>query len=269
MQKRGKVLRDAHAGAPGLLIAEGRQYQFLLNEMWKSDFPPRPGLLVDLEFDSDGKINRITAVPTPQLEREPVGCPTLSAKTRMLDLASVVTRGGLSPLVAAGLLPITWFFLTAVSLELPLVGKLELTLWQVLGYLSAGNLLSMLEREGNHATGFYGVFAIVALAGPLVHYFWKDKRALLGGLLPFTFLLLVSFAIRSNLQTSVPAFTNAPYANLHNQPQDQLIKAMSLGPGAYVSFCATLYLALQSGKQFLKIKTSQQTQFRHSQKAAA
>jgi hypothetical protein len=261
MQKRGKVLRDAHAGAPGLLIVEGRQYQFPLNEMWKSDIPLRPGLPVDLKFGSDGRISRVTAVPTPPPERDPLDGSPPSTKTGVLALLAVVTTGGLSNCVAAGLLLIAWFFLTAVSLDLPLVGKLELTFFQVLGYLNTGNLVPMLEREGNHPTGFYGVFAIVALAGPLVPYFWKDKRACLAGSLPFAFLLLVSFAIRSQLKGSVPAVADASYAGL--------INAMSLGVGAYVSFCASLYLALRSAKQFCRTKASQPTQLRRSKKAAA
>ena len=261
MQKRGKVLRDAHAGAPGLLIVEGRQYQFPLNEMWKSDIPLRPGLPVDLEFGSDGKISRVTAVPAHLLEHDPLDGSPPSTKTGVLDRVSVVTAGGLSNCVAAGLLLIAWFFLTAVSLDLPLVGRLDLTFFQVLGYLNAGNLVPILEREGNHPAGFYGVFAIVALAGPLVPYFWKDKRAWLAGFLPFAFLLVVSFAIRSQLKGSVPAAADAPYAGL--------INATSLGLGAYVSFCASLYLALTSAKQFCKTKASQPTQLRRSQKAAA
>src|SRR5438477_327433 len=66
MSKRGKVLRDPHAG-PGLLMVEGQQYQFLLEGVWKSDVPPTPGLVVDLEFDSQGKISGITAVPESQI----------------------------------------------------------------------------------------------------------------------------------------------------------------------------------------------------------
>ena len=64
MSKRGKVLRDPHAG-PGLLMVEGQQYQFLLEGVWKSDVPPTPGLVVDLEFDSQGKIESRTLPGNP------------------------------------------------------------------------------------------------------------------------------------------------------------------------------------------------------------
>ena len=68
MNKRGKVLRDPHAG-PGLLMIEGRQYQFSLDQTWGLDVPPRPGLAVDVTFNSQGQIQLIAAVPTAQLEQ--------------------------------------------------------------------------------------------------------------------------------------------------------------------------------------------------------
>jgi hypothetical protein len=69
MNKRGKVLRDPHAG-PGLLMVEGRQYQFWLDNVWTSDVPPKPGLVVDVTFNARQQIQSITAVSQAQLERE-------------------------------------------------------------------------------------------------------------------------------------------------------------------------------------------------------
>src|SRR5512147_1427874 len=62
MTKRGKVLRDPTAG-PGLLMVEGQQYLFALEPVWKSDVPPKPGLVVDVDLDGSGKIQAITVVP--------------------------------------------------------------------------------------------------------------------------------------------------------------------------------------------------------------
>ncbi len=69
MNKRGKVLRDPHAG-PGLLMIEGRQYQFWTDKAWISDVPPKPGLLVDVSFNVRGQIEGIAAVSQEQLDRE-------------------------------------------------------------------------------------------------------------------------------------------------------------------------------------------------------
>ncbi len=69
MTKRGKVLRDPYRG-PGLLMVEGQQYPFLLESVWKSDGPPKPGLPVDIEFGQSGQILAITVVPESQLAKE-------------------------------------------------------------------------------------------------------------------------------------------------------------------------------------------------------
>ena len=62
MNRRGKVLRDPYAG-PGLLMIEGRQFQFWL-DTWTLDIPPKPGLPVDVTFDAQDQIQRIGPVPT-------------------------------------------------------------------------------------------------------------------------------------------------------------------------------------------------------------
>ena len=85
ISKRGKVLRDPHAG-PGLLMVEGRQYQFWLNGVWKSDVPPKPGLLVDITFNTRGQIHAIRAVTEAQLEQE----QALSRETRAKKLRRIL-----------------------------------------------------------------------------------------------------------------------------------------------------------------------------------
>jgi hypothetical protein len=60
-KKRGKVLRDTSAG-PGLLIIEGQQYRFSLTDLWKSELPPKIGMIVEAEFNRDGQLIAIRAV---------------------------------------------------------------------------------------------------------------------------------------------------------------------------------------------------------------
>ena len=60
-RKRGKVLRDASSG-PGLLIVEGQQYPFSLTDLWKSDQPPKAGMVVEAEFSRDGQLLAIRTI---------------------------------------------------------------------------------------------------------------------------------------------------------------------------------------------------------------
>src|SRR6266700_5569298 len=81
MAKRGKVLRDPLAG-PGLLMVEGQQYPFVLDGIWRSAVPASAGLAVDVDFDSQGSIRGITAVPDSQLAKEQAEVALTAAKEK-------------------------------------------------------------------------------------------------------------------------------------------------------------------------------------------
>jgi hypothetical protein len=251
MSKRGKILRDPATG-PGLLMVEGQQYSFSLLGTWRSEAPPRPGLSVDVEFDTQGKIISIIAVPESQVAKEQAEIALVAAKEKGAALAStMVAKFGLPSLIAGGLLIIGWFLLTYVSVEMPFMGKLEFTFWQVLGYLNSGNSLEGMERHGGPGAGFYGFIAIVALAGPFVHRFWKDKRAVLGGLLPLVFMIFIAIMLRGALHNAMGASVDGPLGDMQKQAQDEMMKAVSYGLGMYVSGVVSLYFAAVAAKQYL------------------
>jgi len=59
--RRGKVLRDASQG-PGLVMIEGRQYPFSLEDLWKSGRLPKAGMEIEAEFNRDGQLLAIRTV---------------------------------------------------------------------------------------------------------------------------------------------------------------------------------------------------------------
>jgi hypothetical protein len=251
MAKRGKVLRDPLAG-PGLLMVEGQQYPFVLDGIWKSAVPASTGLAVDVDFDPQGSIRGITAVPDSQLAKEQAEVALTAAREKGAAIASnMVAKFGLPTLIAEALLIVSWFFLTAVSVQIPFAGKLDFTFWQVLGFLNASNLLEVLERNGHPSTGIYGFLALACLAGPLIHYFWKDKRAILGGVLPLAFMAVVGLMVRSSLHNAMGDVGSGPMGDMQQQVQDEMSKAVSIGMGIYVSVLAALYFAGTAAKNFL------------------
>jgi len=253
MTKRGRVLRDTTSG-PGLLMIEGQQYRFSLEGVWKSETPPKPGLVVDVELDARGKVQGITVVPDSQLAREQAETAIGLARQKGQNLASsLLAEIGMPSLAAAGLLAAAWFFLTAASIQFPFPGKLEFTFWQILGLLNAGNVPELLDRSSGPSTGLYGLAAVVALAGPFIHHFWKDKRALLGGLLPLAFMVIVGIAVRSSIHGAL----GDGNADLGKQTHVQTMKAVSLGLGTYLSILASLYFAFTSAKGFLVARASE------------
>ena len=78
MRKRGRILRDPAAG-PGLLMVEGQQYQFLQDGVWKSEIPPAKGTIVEVEFDSGGRIKDLRAAAESQHSQEQTEEVTKSA----------------------------------------------------------------------------------------------------------------------------------------------------------------------------------------------
>lgn len=248
MPKRGKVLRDPHVG-PGLLMVEGKQYPFLLEGLWRSEVPAKPGLVVNVDFDDQGNLNAITAVPQSQLDQEQAELSRAGAPNRVLEIWTLRT-GTLTRVAAAAVLVVSWFFLTAVSVHLPLLGKLDFTLWQILGYLNSGNSLQFLGVSGNPDSGVFGFVAILVLAGPFLHYFWKDPRAMLCGTLPLSFMVFVAYRMVTRMDIVFATHLTGPNGPLPTDLHYGL-DVISVGLGTYLSTTVAIYFAVLSTRQFM------------------
>jgi hypothetical protein len=247
-------------------MIEGQQYRFSLEGVWKSERPPKPGLVVDVELDARGKVQSIIVVPDSRLAREQAEAADGVARQKGENLASSrLAKIGMPSLAAAGLLAAAWFFLTAASIQFPFPGRLEFTFWQILGFLNAGNVPELLDRSSGPSTGLYGLAAMVALAGPFIHHFWKDKRALLGGLLPLLFMVIVGIAVRSSIHGALGDGS----ADVGKQTHDETMKAVSLGLGTYLSILGSLYFAFTSAKGYLVATASEGEGLESTQRKAA
>ncbi len=251
MTKRGKILKDASYG-PGLVWLDGQQFPFAMGSIWKSGVPPTAGMAVDVEFDADGNIAGICQVADSQIAKEQAEAVMNTAKEKgAAVLSSAVANFGVPLLVATGLQVVAWFFLSSVSIG-ALFGKASFTFWQILGLMNAGDAWTVMMQGANGlSTGIYGFFAILALAGPFLRFVWKDRRASFGGLLPLLFLLFVGFIIRSSVQSLTGGAAAGPLAEVQRSAQDEVMKAITIGPGAYLSLLVSLYLAAVAAKQLL------------------
>jgi hypothetical protein len=263
MAKRGKVLRDPHLG-PGLLMVDGKQYLFL-EEIWRSDIPAKPGLVVNVDFDSEGNLNAITTVPHAELDQERVE-KLRGDRNEMFDnwkkSSAILVRA-----TAAGSLLACWFFLTAISIHLPLLGNLDLTFWQVLGYLNRGNSLPLLEVQGNPDPGIFGFFAILVVVGPLLPCFWKDRRLLLAGFLPLAFMLLIAYRTGVGIDGVFASEMSGVSRSLFSG--HSAFSMLSLGFGTYLSASLAVYLSVLSTKKFMTLRQPREKLLRCSQKLAA
>jgi hypothetical protein len=246
MKMRGKILREPNAG-PGLLMIDGQQYRFSLEGIWKSEMLPKPGLTVEAEMNQALEIVGITAVPESQLAKEQAEAAMAKAKEKGGEILNhAVSRFGARDLSALGLLAMGWFLLTTVAIALPGAGSLNFTFWQVLGLMNAGNAIEVMGRGLHPSAGIYGGMALMALAGPFVHHFWKDKWAVLGGLAPLLLMLIVWAMARNTFQSAFGG-----YGDLGKQAQAEAMQAVSLGLGAYLSGLMSMYFAGMAAKKYL------------------
>lgn len=267
MSKRGRVLRDPYAG-PGLLMVEGQQYSFGLEGLWKSEVPAKPGLVVDVDFDHDRKIIGITAVPESQLAKEQAALALEAAKARGGNLfGQVVATVGAPGLVAAGVLFLSWTWLTAIAIQLP-YGRMQFTFWQLLGYLNSENVAGAMERNIHPSAGIYGLLALICVVAPFLHCVWKDKRAVLAGFLPLVFMIIVGVMARNTMTNAIGGAGN-PYGEMRKQVQDELTKAISYGMGIYLSALASVYFAGTAARNYLAAKATEIDVMPRSHKAAA
>jgi hypothetical protein len=264
MTKRGKILRDPQTG-PGLLMVEGRQYQFSLDGVWKSEAPPRPGMVVDVDFDAKAGITGLTAIPDAQVAKEQADKAMAAAKEQGgALLGKIVAKFGVPALAAGGLLLVSWFFLTAVSIEMG--GKVSFTFWRVLGLLNINNPAQLMDPNSQPGAGFYGFLALLSIAGLFLHYIWKDKLAFLGGLLPLVFMLIVGLVARNSIHSAI-AGPAAELGSYGQQMQSEVMSAVSLGVGTYLSLLASLYFAAIGVKRFLAAKATGAQDYPKPQKA--
>ena len=228
MAKRGRVLRDPYAG-PGLLMVEGKQYPFLVEGLWRSEVPAKAGLVVNVDFDVQGNLNSITAASESQVDPGQSAFARVGSGARRTALDRALATGPLAQLGASILLVFSWSFLTTIAIHQPFLGKVDLSFWQVLGYLNGGNLLQASEFPSTPDSGVIGFLAILVLAGPFLSRLWDDRRALLGGMLPLSFMGFVAYMVRRNVEN---------------------FNAVSVGLGTYLSLSLAIYLAVVSIKQF-------------------
>jgi len=257
MTKRGKILRDTSAGN-GLIVVDGQQYPFMLEGTWRSEVPPAVGMTVDAEINEAGQIVSLLVVQESQLTKEQAQAALLAAKGKGAEIFSgVVARVGAVNLVALLLLIIGWIFLSAVSIQSP-VGNISFTFWQLLGFINAKNALDLMQAgTGSASTGIYGLLAFVCLVGPFVRYFWKDKLAVLGGVLPLLFMLIVGLIAHSSLNSAmgVSAPGVDPNDPMVKEMTQQVKQAISIGVGIYLSAIVCLYFAARAVKDFMGAKT--------------
>lgn len=168
--------------------------------------------------------------------------------------SSSSTAIGAPVLAAWAAVFVGWFWLPAVSIDAGFLGKQSFDFYDVLKLLNAGNGLEALARLGSSGAGFYGFLCIAALLAPALPHVWSDRRALLARTAPLCLMLLVLVMVYWKISSGFSEASNAAgqfggaefeqYAReAANEARKQMMDAISIGLGTYLSFLGSAYLA--------------------------
>lgn len=252
MKSRGKVLREPGSG-PGLLMVDGQQFALSVQGVWRSAIAPKAGQDVEVEFDSQNQLIAVSPVSEPQIAPgHSESAAVLAAKQKGMEAVSVLTaKFGAPTLIGIVLLLVGWFFFTTVSIAMPFSGSIKLSFWQVLGLVNSSNPLAALDPGASLSAGIYGLLAVIALAAPLIPYFWKDKRASLAGVAPLLLMIIVWIMARSSIQNAFAPSAAGPFAEAAKEVASEAMKQVSFGFGAYLSILVAAWFAFRATQQFL------------------
>jgi len=256
MTRRGKILRDTHAG-PGLLAVDGAQYPFHLEGMWQSDEAPRVGMVVDVAFDHENAVESVRCVPENLLAKEQA---EQALRKGTLLANQIKAKVGLPTLIASGVLLIGWFFLSSLDIGRETAG-VQVTFWQLLGYLGKTGAIRALNpyELAHNDMGIYGLLGLLSLAGPFLFYFWRDPRAALGGLLPLAVMVAAALFVANGLRQAAHQAAavadifgeSAAGQKMVDEATAAFMSQFQIGVGAYVSLAAACYFAYIGVKRYL------------------
>ena len=167
---------------------------------------------VDVTFNDEGTPNAVNAVPESQLAKEQAHQALAGARQQGSALAgNIKSRFGFPLIAGELLLLIGWFFTTSLAIA---DAHVELNFWQLLGCIgNTRDFMAVIGGEGSPSAGIFGILAIVALAGPLLTYFWKDRRAPLGALLPILLMVLAGLLFWHDIHHLIDTIVGNPGVN--------------------------------------------------------
>jgi len=229
-----------------LLTVEGKQYSFLLEGMWRSEVPPRPGMAVDVGFDSDGAPAEVYAVSETQIAKEQAQ-RALGGALRHGGAIGASVGGGLKgrfgPVTIAAELVMLLAFFILPNLRIGGFVSRALSGWDAIG------LDPQTQLPNDH--GFLSLLAILCLFAPAAMPFLKQAWARWLNAAPLGFVVLAAISVGSAVHKANAAVASVGEAfggAAGGEMARQLGPSYSLGAGAYVAVLCAVYLAARAFK---------------------
>jgi len=239
IRMRGTVIK-VPGSTPGLILVNGQQKTFLLENVWLSPVAPMANMTVEVSTDASGSIAAMTVVDAQQLAREKFEQFSGVAQAHGKEAAGAATQGMLSmagrmgktTLILTVLFWIIWFGMPAVALTTPMFDK-SFTFWEILGVDWRTTLTSH---------GLFSLVAICAIAAPFAVPFIRDQRARWFYAAPLAATVVGLLSIMSELHDltkEVQGFAGRALTR-------EMGQMFSIRPGVYLLIVLGLLLAVRA-----------------------
>lgn len=259
---RGRILRDTNSGM-GLLSVGGKQVPFSLEANWQGDIAPVVQMNVDVILDSEGNAVTVKPVSDKDVAQEKLKAISGDLSSKFQEqlplIRSYASAVGTPVLVATAVLFVSWFWLSLVSVRVSAGLTQGVTMFDALSLVNMGASLENFGRGSTGSSGIYGFICVAAMLAPLVPTFIKHRHINWCFFAPLLFA--VAFGITAFLKLrsyaniareSMGTFGGGAQANnMINAMMDQIMAAVSVGLGTYVSIAVVLYLAVHGGIKIL------------------
>ena len=251
---RGRILRDTNNGI-GLLSVGDRQVPFSLEANWRGNIAPAIQMHVDIALDDTGNVVSVMPISDKDIAQEKLKVLSTGLTSKIQEhiplMKSYASAIGTPILVAISLLFISWIWLSLISVRVSASVSQSVTMFDALGFINMGGNLESFGQRSSGSSGLYGLVCVLAMLAPLVPTFVKHRYSNLCYFAPLIFSLIFSVVAFLKLRSyanaareSMGAFGNsAQMNNMMNAMMDQIMAAVSIGMGAYLSIALALYLA--------------------------
>ena len=259
---RGRILRDTNNGI-GLISLGGRQMPFTLETNWRGEIAPVVQMTVDVVLDDAGNVVSVAPVSDKEVAQEKLKEMSGNLSRQLQDQIPIVkvyaSMIGTPTLISVGLLFISWVWLSMATARVSAGLSQSATMFDLLRLLNTGVSLESFGSGFSGSSGIYGFACVVVMLAPMTPAFIRHRYISLTYFAPLLFLLLFALAsyvkmrsLADDARQSLGGLvSSAQMTSMANAMMDQVLAAVSIGTGAYLSMAVAVYLSVHGGVKFL------------------
>ena len=242
-------MRDGQNGT-GLVSSNGEQYEFSIEQHWRSDNPPKLGASVNIELNVDGHLISVHSLDiqsemsqkfkeiSGRVQTE--GLPVAKELTQQLSQNLIATVGIPRLVIFVGLL-LSWYVLNTLVIQISGSYSVDFNWFEVLGFASDGSLDS-LGRGKAPSSGFLGFLSWASALLLFLPMVWKHRLAVWGAAAPLLFMVLSMISVwlkirsgSSQARSLAGGFGGNYAAQIADEMMKAVMQAISLGLGFYAA----------------------------------